>query len=116
MLVASFIDTQFKQVCIFEEISEVSEWLKEVSYLVVVNDHNNVEGIITLRDVHLHPYGEIADCNIQKPILNSSQTIATAIDIMIHSNCDYLPVTDAGLFKGVLSIRTLARKMIDLQG
>jgi len=114
MFVAPLIDKYFNQVCIHEDLSEVSEWLKELSYLVVVNDDLKVEGIITLKDVHLHPYGEIIDCDIQKPVLHSSDTVPEALDLMVRSNTDFLPVFDNDSFVGVISWKTLAGRLVTL--
>lgn len=70
MKINSLIDMNYISIDIQEEVFEVSEWLKDVRYLVPVNENLEAVGIVTIDDVHKHPYGKVIDCVIDKPRIN----------------------------------------------
>lgn len=112
-MLRSITDKKFNQVCILEEIKAVRKWLKDLDYLVVIDQNLQVEGIITMKDVQHLRQGSIIECDIRKPEINVNDSILSAWNMMKSSGSDFLPVYDEEGFVGVVSLKMITHKLMD---
>jgi predicted transcriptional regulator len=113
MKISPLIDTDYRSIDIEEEILEVSERLKEVRYLVPIDRNMQAVGIVTIDDVHRHPYGKIIDCDIAKPNTKPDDTLIYVMEMMKKDNLHYLPVFDQYKFVGVISLAKIAQRLAE---
>jgi CBS domain-containing protein len=113
MKISPLIDREYRSCDLLEEVFEVSEWLKEVRYLVPIDENLSAVGIVTIDDIHKHPYGIIMDCDITKPSVKPNDTLFQVLEMMQKNNLHYLPVFENDTFIGVISITRIARRLAE---
>jgi CBS domain-containing protein len=111
MTISPLIDRKYTSVDILDEVYEVSEWLKERRYLVPIDQNLNAVGIVTIDDIHRHPYGIVKDCDISKPSVKPDDTLFYVLEVMQENDLHYLPVFEGNKFIGVISITRIARRL-----
>lgn len=113
MKINALVDREYTSCDNLEEVFELSEWLKERRYLVPIDENLKPVGIVTIDDVHRHPYGRIIDCDLTKPIVRPDDTLFYALEVMQKNDLHYLPVFDSDVFIGVISITRIAKRLAD---
>jgi len=116
MKIDQLIDRNYTSISILEDMYEVSEWLKELDYLCVVDEELKIKGIITLKDVHINTCSSVLDCNFKKPFVDIEESIFDVYRLMVEAKTDYLPVTHQNKFAGVISLRNITDILVDRVG
>lgn len=113
MKINILIDREYRSIDLLEEVFEVSEWLKEIRYLVAIDENLSAVGIVTIDDVHRHPYGSIIDCELSKPVVRPDDTLFYTLELMLRNDLHYLPVFENDIFIGVISITKIAKRLAE---
>ncbi len=98
------IDAHCGYVSILEDTRDVALWLKQVGYLVVVDEDLEIAGIIVPADLNDPLSRQIIDIDIKKPKIQPAQSLASVTCIMLENNQPHLPVYDHEDFLGVISL------------
>ena len=114
MKIAELIDKDVNSISLLEDTRELLSWFKERKYYAVVDEELHTTGIITIGDLVDNSARNLIDCNFAKPKLTPDQTIVQVFEVMKKSGYDYLPVYDAGLFIGVISLFSITLHLIDV--
>jgi CBS domain-containing protein len=107
MNVAAIIDKNYVSVSILEDTRQIREWLRECSYLAVVDEDLQTVGIITRDDVIKKSHYQLIDCAFTKPCARPDQSLNDAIKMMRKSRKSFLPVYNGSNFVGVISLHTI---------
>jgi predicted transcriptional regulator len=105
------IDRDYDSVSILERVSQVTEWLNQKDYFVVIDKDLRAMGVITLQDVHKHLY-QVINCNFNKPHVNPSQSVFEVFETMRAAKTNYLPVYQHKKFIGVISQTAITKELI----
>jgi len=111
--ISSLIDRNYRSITIKEDLSTVLILLKEMKYLVAVDENLQPQGILTIDDIHQCTYGRITDIDIDKPSVGPNDTLVSVMEPMQKNNLHYLPVFDHGEFIGVVSLIAIANEMAE---
>lgn len=115
MKINALITRNFVTVSVLEDTRDVSEWLHRDDYVVVMDEHDKVLGILTLKDLHGQPDARnVLDCEFSKPHVSPQQGILEAFNVMRQVGSNYLPVFDDEGFCGVISLTALTARLINI--
>ncbi len=102
-----------------ERVSTLSRQMaqKKVSSVIVVDEHERIEGIITERDIltkvvasgcqDIHSL-KASDIMTPEPItLEPDDTIYNALSVLQRAGIKHLPITEKGKLKGIVTLRQL---------
>lgn len=113
MKIIELIDRDYKTIDVKEDVLKVSELLKEIKYLVPVDENLNPLGIVTVDDISKLSYGKIIDIDITKPRVSQDDTLIPVMEMMQKNDLYYLPVFDQDKFIGAISLIKIASKMAE---
>lgn len=113
MKINPLIDRDYKVIFIKEEVSKVVKLLKEVKYLVPIDEKLLPVGIVSIDDTHKLVHGKIIDIDIAKPQVSPEDTLIFVMELMQKNDLHYLPVFDMDKFIGIISLMTIANKMAE---
>lgn len=105
MKIDTLIDRNFTTASILEDTRDVFIYLNENDYIAVIDEEEQLTGIVTLKDLNRQPDSRaLIDCNIDKPKVLQEQTIFEVFSIMEKTGYDFLPVYEEQQFIGVISL------------
>lgn len=111
--ISSLIDRNCRSVDINEELSIVTKLLKEIKYLVPVDENLKPVGIVTIDDIHECSHGKIIDIDLHKPKVSPDDSVIAVMELMQKNNLHYLPVFDRDKFIGVVSLIAIANELAE---
>lgn len=97
-----YISYTYPTVTPYEGINSVENALLEHQYLVVIDNNEEYQGILTIPDLIKRPHKIVIDCVTKKENLRVGDTIMVALDKFRSSRSSVLPIMSESKFIGVI--------------
>jgi len=111
MEIKSYILNSYTTVRPFAGINLVEKTLLKNEYLVVINDDEEFQGILTPFDLIKRPHNIVIDCLTEKEHVFADETITSVFDKFKKNHCSALPVFKENKFIGIVEKHTIINEL-----
>lgn len=111
MKIEDFILFDYPKIMPYVGILSIENKLKENEYLVIIDENNNFQGILTSSDIISRPHKLAIDCMTDKEIILTDDTYPLLLDKFKKTPSVALPVFKDGKFLGILEKNTIIQKI-----
>lgn len=102
MEIKKYILNSYTTVNSFTATTLLEEKFLEKGYVVVIDDENKFQGILTTCDLIKRPHKLVIDCLTEKEHLSTTDTIISSLDKFNNNQCPALPVFKESKFIGIV--------------
>jgi len=111
MEIKSYILNSYTTILPFAGINSVEKALLKNEYLVVINDDEKFQGILTPFDLIKRPHKIVIDCLTEKEHVSADETITSVFDKFKKNHCSALPVFKENEFIGIVEKHSIIDKL-----
>lgn len=111
MEIKKYIYDSYTIVNPFTAINSIEEELLEKGYVVVIDDINKFQGILTTCDLIKKPHKLVVDCLTEKEHLSADETIISALDKFKSNQCSAMPVFEGNNFIGIVERQNILENL-----
>ncbi len=86
----------------FTATISLEEKILEKGYVVIIDDNNKFQGVLTTCDLIKRPHKLVIDCLTEKEHLSADESIISGLDKFKSSQCSALPVFKENKFIGIV--------------
>lgn len=116
MKIDDFVIGNYKTVPRYTAVSSIENELKKTGYMVVVDEENRYEGILTASDLAERPHKLVIDCITEKERIISEKPVMSIIEKFQEPNCVALPVFKDDDFLGIAERKQMFDALSDKIG
>ena len=95
----------------FTATNSIEGELLEKGYVVVIDDDNEFQGVLTTCDLIKSPHKLVIDCITEKEHLSSDDTIISSLDKFNSNQCSVLPIFKESKFIGIIEKQNVVNRL-----
>lgn len=111
MKIKNYILNSYTTVNAFAGINSIEKALLKNGYVVVINDNEKFQGILTPVDLIKRPHRIVIDCLTKKEHISADEAMVSVLDKFDKSHCPALPVFKEDKFIGIVERHNIVDRL-----
>jgi len=95
----------------FTATISLEEKILEKGYVVIIDDNNKFQGVLTTCDLIKRPHKLVIDCLTEKEHLSADESIISALDKFKNNQCSAMPVFKENNFIGIVEKQNILENL-----